>query len=342
MSESGRSISPSPGQASATEGQAGATEGQAGATEGQASATEGQATSFADRIRAFAADIKLSHSVFALPFALLAAVLAGGGAGATVERFPSLVQVGLIVICMVTARSFAMGMNRLLDARLDAMNPRTARRAIPAGRLSSRFVAGACATTAVLFILATSGFAWADHNWLPLMLSIPALAFIGLYPLLKRFTRWVHFYLGAALGIAPLCAWIAISGRIELTPILLGLGVMFWTGGFDILYAAQDVDVDRAQKLYSIPSRMGVAGALWMSRFAHVICIAMFVAAGLVNAQLEMLWSIGIGAAALLLVYEQSIVKPHDLSRLNLAFFTLNGCVSLVLGTLGIIDAVVI
>lgn len=319
MNESGRSISP---------------------TVDQPAAHTHEATSFADRVRAFAADIKLSHSVFALPFALLAAVLAGGGAGATVDRYPTLVQVGLIVVCMVCARSFAMGMNRLLDARFDALNPRTARRAIPAGRLSARFVASACAMTAALFIVATSGFGWVDHNWLPLMLSLPALTFIGLYPLLKRFTRWVHFYLGAALGIAPLCAWIAISGRIEPTPVLLGLGVMFWTGGFDILYAAQDVDVDREQRLFSIPSRFGVAGGLWISRLAHAVCIAIFVSAGVVNPQLGTLWFIGIGAAVLLLIYEQSIVKPNDLSRLNLAFFTLNGCVSLVLGTLGIIDAI--
>jgi 4-hydroxybenzoate polyprenyltransferase len=299
-----------------------------------------EATSFAGRLRTFAADIKLSHSVFALPFALLAAVLAGGGAGATVDRYPTWVQIGLIVVCMVCARSFAMGMNRLLDARFDAMNPRTARRAIPAGRLSPRFVTGACVTTALLFILATAGFGWADANWLPLVLAMPALGFIGLYPLLKRYTRWVHFYLGAALGIAPLCAWIAIAGRIEFTPVLLGLGVMFWTGGFDILYAAQDVEVDREQKLFSIPARFGVAGGLWISRVAHLICIAIFVSAGVVNPQLDTLWFVGISAAALLLIYEQSIVRPNDLSRLNLAFFTLNGCVSLVLGTLGVIDAV--
>jgi 4-hydroxybenzoate polyprenyltransferase len=288
---------------------------------------------FVERLSLFAGDIKLSHTVFAMPFALLGMSLASVHAG----HAPAIGQITFVVLCMVFARSFAMGMNRLLDADLDAMNPRTARRAIPGGKLSRGFVAGAVALCAIGFIAACAGFAWYG-NWFPLLLSVPALAFIGSYPLLKRFTELCHFYLGAALGLAPLCAWIAIAGTFDWTPMLIGLAVLCWTAGFDVLYACQDFASDRATGVRSVPARLGIGRALWIARSTHAIAVACFVAAGLVSQPLGPIWFAGVAIAVALLAYEHSLVKPNDLSKLNLAFFTLNGCISLCLGTMGIID----
>ncbi|HQY87455.1 MAG TPA: UbiA-like polyprenyltransferase, partial [Tepidisphaeraceae bacterium] len=206
---------------------------------------------FASGLSEFARDIKLSHSIFAMPYALLATMLAARHDQID-GRFPTILQVVLIIACMIFARSFAMGMNRLIDADLDKLNPRTARRSIPAGRASKNFVRLICCVCAIAFCMTTSVFGIVYQNWLPLILSIPALAFLGSYPYLKRYTRWVHFYLGAALGLAPICAWIAIAGSIDSTPILLGLGVLFWTAGFDILYATQDVESDQQTGVRSV------------------------------------------------------------------------------------------
>ncbi|MFT3786456.1 MAG: UbiA-like polyprenyltransferase [Tepidisphaeraceae bacterium] len=291
-------------------------------------------TTFPQRLSAFAADIKLSHTVFAMPFALLATVLAARSQHA----WPAVGQLLLIVGCMVFARSFAMGMNRLLDAKLDATNPRTARRAIPSGTLSTRFVLATVALCAIGFIATTAGFL-VYRNLLPLALSIPALTFVGAYPLLKRFTRLCHYYLGAALGLAPICAWIAIAGRVDWTPVLLGLAVTCWTAGFDVIYACQDYESDRATGIFSIPAKLGIGRALWVARGTHVVCVTLLIAAGLVNHDLHALWYAGVAITVALLVYEHSLVKPSDLSKVNLAFFTLNGIISIVLGTLGIVDA---
>jgi len=296
----------------------------------------------------FAADIKLSHSVFALPFAVLASFLAAGG-------WPGVGKMSLIVVCMVLLRSFAMGMNRLLDARLDKLNPRTARRSIPAGRLRATFVAGVLSVCAAGFVAATTMFGLWYGNWLPLWCSIPVLGFVGAYPLLKRYTRLVHYYLGAALGLAPVCAWIAIAGGQTtrgldqtflatgqgdpfMVALLLGAAVLFWTAGFDIIYACQDFDSDQQTGVFSVPASLGVQKALWVSRGSHLLSVSSLLAAGLVSSLLGTVWVVAVGLIVLLLVYEHSLVKPNDLSKVNLAFFTINGCVSLTLGALGIVD----
>jgi 4-hydroxybenzoate polyprenyltransferase len=284
------------------------------------------------KLNSFARDIKLSHSVFALPFALLSAFLAARG-------FPTLGQLGLILICMVTARTVAMGMNRLLDAKLDALNPRTRGRAIPSGQLSTSFVIAAITLCAAAFITSTALFQIIYHNPWPLRLSVPVLGFLSAYPLLKRFTRLCHYYLGIALALAPICAWIAISGTLAMPPIWMALAVTLWTAGFDIIYACQDYQSDIEQGVFSVPAKCGIAGALWISRVTHLGCLFMLVMVG-VSARpiLGPIYFSGVGLAAVLMLIEHSIVKPNDLSKVGLAFFTVNGVISLILGLLGIID----
>jgi 4-hydroxybenzoate polyprenyltransferase len=296
------------------------------------------ATSFADRFRAFAGDIKLSHSVFALPWAILATFLAAGQFMPAGSPYPTVGQVLLILLCMVSARTVAMASNRLLDASIDARNPRTARRAIPSGRLSGRFVAAVAAACAVAFVATTSLFGVVFGNWLPLALSVPVLAFISAYPLLKRFTRLCHYYLGAALGLAPICAWIAIAGRVDWPPVLLGAAVLLWTAGFDILYACQDHASDVRDGLHSVPARLGIRRALVVARLTHVACVAFLVAAGLVVPQFGTLYAVAVALAVGLLVVEHALVRADDLSKLSLAFFTVNGVIALLIGTLGVLD----
>lgn len=289
------------------------------------------APSFAHRLRVYATDIKISHSIFALPFALLATFVGAGG-------MPAWGILGLILLCMVTARTLAMSANRLLDARLDAANPRTLRRAIPSGQLSRSFVLGGILLCAVLFILATAGFwFWYDNPW-PLVFSLPVLAFISAYPLLKHFTQLCHYYLGASLALALICAWVAVTASIALEPLLMAGAVLLWTAGFDIIYACQDYAVDVRSGLYSVPARLGIARALWVSRLTHFFCAALLIALGLVSPLLAGLYFVGVGIAIALLLIEHSLVHPNDLSRVGLAFFTINGIISAVLGVLGIID----
>jgi 4-hydroxybenzoate polyprenyltransferase len=286
------------------------------------------------RLRAFADDIKLHHTIFALPFALLSAFLAAGG-------WPSIGKVLLILACMFTARTFAMAINRVLDARLDALNPRTARRAIPSGRVSWQFFAGIAAFCAAAFILAAAGFYFAYFNPWPVLLAVPVLAFVAAYPLLKRFTRICHYYLGICLALAPICAWIAIAGTIAVggAPVWMAAAVVCWTAGFDILYACQDYQSDIAEGVHSIPARLGIPAALWVSRATHVMCIGMLLALWRsATPRLGGLYLVGVGIAAMLLLIEHLLVKPSDLSKVNLSFFTINGIISLVLGTLGIVN----
>jgi 4-hydroxybenzoate polyprenyltransferase len=283
------------------------------------------------RARVFASDIKLSHTVFAMPWALLATFLAARG-------WPHWGQLLLIVLCMITARTVAMAANRLLDAEIDATNPRTARRAIPSGQLSRPFVTAILAACSMLFIAATALF-WVFYaNPWPLILSIPVLVFISAYPLLKRFTRLCHYYLGLALGLAPICAWIAIAGSLSPEPLLMAAAVLLWTAGFDIIYACQDYESDCATGVFSIPSRLGISRALWVSRATHLACVALLIALALLSPALHILYFIGVAIAAMLLLIEHTLVRPHDLSKVNLAFFTINGLISLLLGTLGILD----
>src|SRR4051812_45262199 len=207
-----------------------------------------------------------------MPFALLSTFLA---AHQRWNGLPKWGQLGLILICMVTARTVAMASNRLLDAKLDAKNPRTARRAIPSGALSRGFVGSALTLCAIAFIAATSLIGIFYSNWLPLILSIPVLAFLASYPLLKRFTRLCHYYLGTALALAPVCAWIAIAGTIALPPLLMALAVLSWTAGFDIIYACQDYQSDLETGVISVPAKVGIAKALWIARLTHVFSLSM-------------------------------------------------------------------
>ena len=261
--------------------------------------------------------IKWEHSIFALPFALCAAMLAAGG-------LPSWPQLGWIVVCMVSARSAAMAFNRLADAQIDAANPRTATRAIPAGALSMKFVALFVVTSCAVFVLAAG-----QLNRLTLYLSPVALGIVLLYSFTKRFTRWSHLVLGFALGVAPAAAWIAVRGTLDLRILILTAAVTFWVGGFDVLYACQDIDFDREYGLNSIPQAYGLRPALALSRILHVLMLLLLVAL-VVAFGLGKLAIAGVVAVALLLGYEHSLVSPRDLSKLNAAFFTMNGVIAVV------------
>ena len=300
--------------------------------------------SLARKLAVFAGDIKISHTVFALPFALLSTFLAAnyrtpdGSQG----NIPKPGQLLLILACMVTARTVAMAANRVLDARLDRLNPRTARRALPAGALSPRFYLDVTAACAAGFFAACYGFYPLYGNPWPALLGPPVLLFLSAYPFLKRFTRWCHYYLGAALALAPLCAWVAIRGSVDAPPLWMAGAVLCWTAGFDIIYACQDYASDVATGVFSVPAKLGVARALWVARLTHAVAAGMLVMLGLsAGPPLGTLYFVGVGLAVALLVVEHAIVKPNDLSKVGLAFFTVNGIISLVLGTLGIVDVYV-
>jgi 4-hydroxybenzoate polyprenyltransferase len=283
-------------------------------------------------VRTWGEMIKFSHSVFALPFAVLATFLAAR------PELPKPGQFALIIVCMVAARSAAMTFNRIADARLDAANPRTARRALPTGRISRAaawsFLAAACAA----FVLGCAGFQWLYGNGWPLKLSVPVLAALCGYSYTKRFTSWSHVLLGAGIALAPVAAWIAISpGTLGLPAWLLMVTVTFWIGGFDLIYACQDVEFDRRAGLYSVPARMGVVAALWCARGFHLVTVGALVGVGY-SAGLGPLFFAGVGFVALLLAVENALVSPNDLSRVNLAFFTVNGVVGLMLAVLGVLD----
>ena len=261
--------------------------------------------------------IKWEHSIFALPFALTGAVLAANGW----PRWPVL---GWIVVCMVSARSAAMAFNRLVDARIDAANPRTAMRALPAGRLSEGFVAGFVLVSAAVFVLGA-----AMLNRLTLELAPLALAVVMVYSYMKRVTRWSHLVLGLALGIAPSAAWIAVRGSLDWRIAVLSAAVLLWVGGFDVLYACQDFEHDRAVGLHSVPQAFGLEGAFWIARAMHLGMLALLVWLTRLFGLGTLSW-VGVGAVAALLLYEHSIVSPRDLRRMNAAFFTLNGVISVV------------
>lgn len=259
--------------------------------------------------------IKWEHSIFALPFALCGAMLAAGG-------LPSIHQLLWIILAMVAARSAAMAFNRWADAAIDAANPRTSTRALPAGHLSPAFVATFVVVSSAIFVLAASRL-----NRLSLLLSPVALAVLLLYSYTKRLTRWSHLVLGFALGIAPAAAWIAVRGSLDPRILLLTAAVTFWVGGFDVLYACQDYDFDRAAGLHSIPRYFGIDAALWIARVFHLIMVALLVAL-LAVFGMGKFAVIGVLAVMLLLLYEHSLVRPNDLSKLNAAFFTMNGVIS--------------
>jgi 4-hydroxybenzoate polyprenyltransferase len=261
--------------------------------------------------------IKWEHSIFALPFALTGAVLAARG-------WPPLRVLGWIVVCMVSARSAAMAFNRLADATLDAANPRTARRALPAGELSPGFVAAFTIVASCVFLLAS-----AMLNRLTLELAPFALAVVLAYSYMKRITRWSHLVLGLALGIAPSAAWIAVRGSYDPRALLLTGIVILWVGGFDVLYACQDVEHDRKAGLFSVPAAFGLEGAFWIARAMHIGMLVLLFAMLHVFA-LGTIALVGMAAVTALLAYEHAIVRPRDLGRMNAAFFTLNGIISVV------------
>ena len=261
--------------------------------------------------------IKWEHSIFALPFALCGAMLAAGG-------WPTVWQLSWIIVAMVAARSAAMAFNRLADAEIDAINPRTQTRALPSGALSRGFVGAFVTVACLVFVLAASQF-----NRLTLLLSPGALAIVLLYSYTKRFTRWSHLVLGFALGVAPTAAWIAVRGSLDPRILLLTAAVTFWVGGFDVLYACQDYDFDLRNQLHSIPRYLGIGPALLIARLFHAAMMLLLVALVL-SFHLGALGLAGVAVVGLLLAYEHSLVSRDNLSRLNAAFFTMNGVISVV------------
>jgi 4-hydroxybenzoate polyprenyltransferase len=271
------------------------------------------------RIRTVLEMIKFEHSVFALPFALVGALLAARAGGS----LPGWRQILWIVVAMVGARSAAMTMNRIADIEFDGRNPRTANRALPAGTLSVGFAWAFTILASALLVLA----AW-RLNPLALKLSPVALAVLFLYSYTKRFTAWSHFVLGFCLGISPAAAWIAIRGSLDWRMLILCAAVTLWVGGFDVLYACQDVDFDRAEGLHSIPKKFGIPGALRIARAMHLAMVALLIWLAWSFHLAWPAWA-GIAVVAALLAYEHSLVKPNDLSKMNAAFFAVNGYISL-------------
>ena len=268
--------------------------------------------------------IRFSHTIFALPFAFLSAALAWAD-----EPFRVADLCGILA-CMVFARSAAMAFNRLVDRRLDAANPRTVSRHLSAGTLAVNAVVVFTVLTSVGFLASTSIFMFREppNSW-PLILSVPVLLFLLGYSLTKRFTSLAHFWLGAALMLAPVAAWIAVKGLTELTvPAILGAAVMFWVSGFDILYACQDAAFDRESGLHSVPARFGVKNSLRIAAGCHTAMFALLVGLGFASDRLGTVYFAGLVPVAVLLIYEHRLVEPHDLTRVNRAFFQVNGVIS--------------
>jgi 4-hydroxybenzoate polyprenyltransferase len=261
--------------------------------------------------------IKWEHSIFALPFALTATLLAAHG-------LPAVRTVIWILVAMVAARSCAMAFNRWADAELDAANPRTKSRAIPAGLLSREFVLGFTLLAGLVFVLATAAL-----NRLTLYLSPLVLVVLLGYSYTKRITRWSHLVLGLALGLAPTAAWIAVRGSLDVRILVLTCAVTLWAGGFDVLYACQDYEHDRAAGLHSLPQAIGIPAAFWAARLMHVVMLGLLVWFGRLF-HFQIAGWLGIVAVGLLLGYEHSLVSPRDLRRLNAAFFTMNGVIATV------------
>ena len=291
------------------------------------------------QLHAVALDIKLSHTVFALPFALLGAALATAWA----DRLPAGVEIVLVLACMVTARTAAMCMNRLADAPLDAVNPRTAGRAVPSGRVTARTMLIMLIASSAAFLACATGFLIFRGNVWPPVLAPVVLAWLLGYSLTKRFTWLCHAYLGAALAISPVAAALALEPGYVAQPyvwLLAGM-VTCWVAGFDILYALQDLEVDRRDGLHALPARWGVTPALWTSRLLHVGAALCVVLLAVAEPRLEWLFTIGVMLTVLLLNVEHAVVLRRGAAGIPVAFLTVNGIISVLLGTLGIIDAYV-
>jgi 4-hydroxybenzoate polyprenyltransferase len=281
-----------------------------------------------DKLSAIFADIKFQHTVFALPFAVMSAFIAAGG-------MPETIKLIWIIVCMAGARSAAMAFNRIVDARFDVENPRTHERALPSGRVDMK--------SYWLFLVASSTlftFAAGMLNNLALYLSPVALVIVFFYSLTKRFTAYSHFWLGLAISIAPVGAWVAIREEISFVSLLLGAAVVFWLMGFDILYSCMDVKFDRENKLNSIPQKFGVETALHIASISHGLMIVLLFALLKPVNELGALYVTGVFIVAGLLVYEHSLVRPDDLSKINIAFFNVNGIISIGLMLFVVIDCV--
>jgi len=287
-----------------------------------------------------ARDIKLSHTVFALPFALLATFLASSWDG----RLPGWPAFVLILLCMFFARTVAMAVNRWADAGIDALNPRTAGRAVPSGRVSRGAVLSVAVLCAVCFILSAAGFWWLDGNTLPVLLSPLVLVVLCLYSYAKRFTWACHLILGFALAISPLAAVVAIEPGYLTQPTiwLLAAMVLCWVAGFDVIYALQDVEADKSQGLFSMPSRLGTEPALWVSRALHFSTIGFLVTAVSINPILGSLFAGAVALTALLLVIEHALVWRSETNHISMAFFTVNGIISILLGLAGTIECLAV
>ena len=302
------------------------------------------------RVRQYFEMIRFSHTVFALPFALLAAVMAwsanvtdarhldarqsdAGGWNIAGFRWQELVG---IVICMAAARSAAMAFNRLVDRRIDALNPRTKDRHLPSGALSVTGVAAFTVICSLAFVGGTLLFL--PENGLPLYCSVPVLLFLFAYSLTKRFTMLSHFWLGAALMLAPLAAWVAVRGELAWPPVVLGAAVMLWVAGFDVIYACQDVDFDKKNRLHSVPARLGVAGALRLAAVCHLGSVMLLYTLAWVFPAFGWIYLAGVTAITALLIYEHYLVRPDDLSRVNRAFFNVNAIISVGLFVVGTVD----
>jgi len=289
--------------------------------------------------------VKFSHSVFALPFAFLATVLAaaiaGGPAGIDGARLAG--QATLVLVAMVAARTWAMLANRIADRAIDARNPRTAGRALASGAVPARTAVLVAAAAAAVFALAAAGFLVLFGNPWPIALAVPVLAWIGAYPFFKRFSALCHVWLGASLALSPLAAALAVHPPAALAPpvwLLSGM-VLFWVAGFDVFYAMQNVETDRRDGLHSLPARLGVARALRLARGMHLVTAGLLVACWFVEPRFGTLFAVAVAAAATLLAWEHAIVARHGTGRITLAFFTLNGVVSCVVGGLGVLDVLV-
>jgi 4-hydroxybenzoate polyprenyltransferase len=275
----------------------------------------------------FARLVKIEHTVFALPFAYVGAFLAVAGT-------PSGHDLVWITLAMIGARSLAMALNRLIDAGIDARNPRTAGRELPSGQLSVVQVLVFCLASLALFLASV----WELNPLVRWLWPIPVAGFV-VYPYLKRFTWLCHLWLGAVDGLAPVGAWVAITGRLPWQAWMLGAAVALWVSGFDLFYALFDEEIDRREGLHSVVTRFGVRGAFLGARLAHAATVGCLVAAGL-GLPVGMLYWLGVGAVALLLAYEHSLVRPGDLRRLDTAFFTMNGVISVVFAAFVVVDAV--
>jgi 4-hydroxybenzoate polyprenyltransferase len=285
------------------------------------------------KIKIFLDMIKFEHTIFALPFAFMGAVL---GSVTILGHLPAWSDIGWIVLAMVGARSAAFGLNRVIDKAIDGKNSRTATRAIPAGLLSSKEVLAFIVISFALFIYAAS-----QLHPLAMKLMPVAVIFLVGYSYTKRFTWLCHFVLGVTIGLAPLGGWVAVTGSIDYKAIIFFLTVALWTTGFDIIYACQDLEFDRKEGLHSVPSRFGIRRALTMARVLHVITAVGFISL-IVVTELSWWYLAGTLIASVILFYEHRLVKPHDLSKLNTAFFTMNGILSVVVFVFALIDLVVL